>query len=247
MENNQQIQRANQGNNELTKSQSSGGLINSLLSKDYKSIQQAITSNLPSIAKINREDPELSREVVSEFISDFVEFLNVGKIMNVNQISQTAIYILQYFPHLNLADLKVFFDKMKVGHYGKFYDSVDGQLILSKLDEYNQERMNEFEQVRLAQHRETKRNDVGISGYHESVLKVLKDAIGDKQVFTEKNLVPRTKSDAEIFYDRCLAQFDNLYRKYGKQMSSERFMIIGDTRFTIDYFIERKVSNKLNK
>lgn len=189
----------------------------------------------------------MSKEVVSEFISDFVEFLNVGKIMNVNQISQTAIYIIQYFPHFNLADLKVFFDKMKIGHYGKFYDSVDGQLILSKLDEYNQERLNEFEQFRLAQHRETKRNDVGISRYHESVLKVLKHAIGEKQVFTEKNLAPRTKSDAELFYDRCLVQFDNLYRKYGKQVSSVRFLIIGDTRFTIDKFIERKVNNRLEK
>ena len=200
---------------------------------------------MPSIAKIRKGDQKLATDVISEFISDFVEFLNVGKRMNVVQIEQTAIYILQYFPHFNLADLKVFFDKMKVGHYGKFYDSVDGQLILSKLDEYNQERMNEFEQVRLAQHRETKRNDVGVSGYHESVLKVLKDAIGDKQVFTEKNLAPKTKSDAELFYDRCLAQFDNLYRKYGKQMSSVRFLIIGDTRFTMDKFIERKVSNRL--
>ena len=26
--------------------------------------------------------------------------------------------IESYFPHLNLADLKLFFDKMKLGHYG---------------------------------------------------------------------------------------------------------------------------------
>lgn len=166
--------------------------------------------------------------------------------MNVNQISQTAIYILQYFPHFNLADLKVFFDKMKVGHYGKFYDSVDGQLILSKLDEYNQERMNEFEQVRLAQHRETKRNDVGIAGYHESVLKVLKEAIGERPLFSEGTLHPRTKTEAEIFYDRCLAQFDNLYKKFGITISSVRFLKIGSKRYSIDVFIQSKVHNKLN-
>lgn len=149
----QQLQLVKADNNELTKLQSSENLINSLLSKDYRSIQQAIASNLPSIAKIRKEDPELAQEVVMEFISAFVEFLNVGKIMNKPQIKETALFILQYFPHFNLADLKVFFDKMKLGHFGKFYDSVDGQLILSKMEEYSQDRMNEFEQIRFAKHK----------------------------------------------------------------------------------------------
>lgn len=166
--------------------------------------------------------------------------------MNVNQITQTALYILQYFPHFNLADLKVFFDKMKTGYYGKFYDSVDGQLILSKLDEYNQERMNEFEQINLAQHKEIRKNEQLGGGFHDSVIQAIKNAI-PKKVEEHKNQAPRTKTEAEIFYSKCLIQFDNLFMKYGKNISSVRFLLIGGVRLTIDSFIERKVNNKLNK
>lgn len=201
---------------------------------------------MPSIAKIRKEDSEITDIVVIEFITDLVEFLNVGKIMNASQIKQTARYILQYFPHLNLADLKLFFDKMKLGHYGKFYDSVDGQLILSKMEEYSQDRMNEYEQLRLKQHREEiKDNPIG-EGYHPDVVDAIKKAIG------EKKIKPIIEQKIELSYNekliqRWIKQFDNLYIKYGVTSGSYlRFLKFGNKRYTLDIFLSIKINN-LNK
>src|SRR5690606_30164845 len=113
MEQENKLPSVSQDRKELTRIESSGSLISKLLPTDYRTISQVIQSNLPSIAKIRRQDPEVAQSVVVEFITDFVEFLNVGKSMNASQIAQTSIYLLQYFPHFNLADLRLFFDKMK--------------------------------------------------------------------------------------------------------------------------------------
>lgn len=213
---------------------------------DYRTISQVIQSNLPSIAKIRRQDPEVAQSVVVEFITDFVEFLNVGKIMNASQISQTSIYLLQYFPHLNLADLRLFFDKMKLGHYGKFYDSVDGQLILSKMEEYSQERMNEHEHLRMAQHREElKSNPIG-EGYHPDVIEAIKKAMGEKKIVS-KPKVEIILTPADVFTQRCIRQFDNLFSKYGLPHKSGRFIKIGNTLMDYQKFMNRKFENATNQ
>jgi len=216
------------------------------LPQDYRSISQAITSKLPSIAKIKKSDPEVANEVLTEFITDFVQFLNVGKIMNVSQIKQTTYLIIQYFPHLNLADFKVFFEKLKLGHFGKFYDSVDGQLILSKIEEYNQERMNEFERVKTHQHNIVRKEENINTSFHPTVIEALKRAVGEKPLITIDKGPERTPTEAEKFYQRCMRQFDNLYRKYGKEVSTVRFLVFSGKRYTLDTFIERKINNVIN-
>jgi len=213
------------------------------LPKDYRSISQVIQSNLPSIARIRKQDPEIAQAVVIEFITDLVEFLNVGKIMNAPQIDQTSTYILKYFPNFNLADLRLFFDKMKLGHYGKFYDAVDGQLILSKMEEYSQDRMNEFEQLRLAKHREEiKENPIG-EGYHPDVIEAIKVAMGTKKKEATVRS-ERVMTSEQIFGQRCIRQFDNLYSRYGIPKISGRFIKIGNTVFDINQFLTRKFHNK---
>ncbi|WP_282638068.1 DUF6633 family protein [Sphingobacterium thalpophilum] len=188
----------------------------------------------------------MANEVLTEFITDFVQFLNVGKIMNVSQIKQTTYLIIQYFPHLNLADFKVFFEKLKLGHFGKFYDSVDGQLILSKIEEYNQERMNEFERVKTHQHNIVRKEENLNISFHPTVIEALKRAVGEKPLITIDKGPERTPTEAEKFYQRCMRQFDNLYRKYGKEVSTVRFLVFSGKRYTLDTFIERKINNVIN-
>ncbi len=188
----------------------------------------------------------MANEVLTEFITDFVQFLNVGKIMNVSQIKQTTYLIIQYFPHLNLADFKVFFEKLKLGHFGKFYDSVDGQLILSKIEEYNQERMNEFERVKTHQHNIVRKEENINTSFHPTVIEALKRAVGEKPLITIDKGPERTPTEAEKFYQRCMRQFDNLYRKYGKEVSTVRFLVFSGKRYTLDTFIERKINNVIN-
>lgn len=178
--------------------------------------------------------------------------------MNVSQISQTADLILQYFPHLNLADLKVFFEKMKIGHFGKFYDSVDGQLILSKMEEYNQERMNTVESINLEAHRrikkygydpEAKRTEAEEKAEKDRsdlprLIEIMKNALGPK------NIAPAEKksNSAKDIIQRWIRQFDNLYNsKYGQEISRMRFLVFGSKRYSLETFIERKFQNLDNE
>ena len=163
--------------------------------------------------------------------------------MNASQIDQTSKFILQYFPHLNLADLKVFFDKMKLGHFGKFYDSVDGQLILSKMEEYNQERMNEFEQIRFIQHKEEIKNNPIGEGYHPDVIEAMKKAIGEKEIGKMSENYNRELTKSEITAKRWMKQFDNLHGKYGVPHVSSRFIKIGNKVMDFTEFMNRKFEN----
>ena len=215
--------------------------------KDYKSISQAVQSDLPSIGKIRKSDPEIINEVLIEFISDFVQFLNVGKIMNVSQINQTSKLISQYFPHLNLADLKVFFEKMKIGQFGLFYDRMDGQLILEKLEAYNQERMNVVEGMNNDHHKQLKKQSFDASTYHPNVINAIKEAIGDKKPLWHNKINNSSTENQSIKCDltqRWFRQFDNLHKKFGKNIAGMRHLVFNEKiHFSIETFIERKFTN----
>lgn len=211
-----------------------------------KTTEHAINSGMPSIAKIRKNYGDVeAKAIIVDMIVNFVSFINLGKTMNAEQIAETVKLIQSYFPHLNLADFKLFFEKMKMGHYGKFYDRMDGQIILEKMEEYSQDRMNAFEQIRLQQHRQAvKENPIG-SGYHPDVIEAIKKAMGEK---TQKPSAPKTErllSDVEILHQRILRQFDNLFIRFG-QNNGLRTLKIGQSLFTIDKFIEQKIKNYEN-
>lgn len=173
---------------------------------------------------------------------DYIEFVNIGKNMNVKQIAQTSGLILQYFPHLNLADLRLFFDKMKLGHYGNNYDAVDGQKMLLNLESYNQDRMNEFEIIKNSQHHEIKKQEKQMQ-FHPDVVEALKKAVGDKNY--SKSFAPgedKPKTQSQLLIQRWTKQFDSLYHKFGV-FKGVRYLKINNQLFTFDKFIERKFEN----
>lgn len=58
---------------------------------------------------------------------------------------------------LNAADLKVFFDRIKMGRYGDFYGNLNTISFFQSLDKYMTERGGEIEQIRIEEakrHRE---------------------------------------------------------------------------------------------
>jgi hypothetical protein len=212
--------------------------------------QQAINSGLPTIRKLGEESKIVLSAYITEFIEDALSFLNLGKTMSDVQIAQTVTYLIEDYPNVNLADLKLFFNRFKKGVYGKFFDRIDGQVIIEAFTNYNSERMDLFEQQNQRDHYRSKRderNNVSLFvGAHPDVIKVLKSAIGEKKLFAPEPPKPRVKTEAEIFHQRALRQFDNLFRKFGEQVSSVRFLVLGKERYTLDKFIERKIYNVIN-
>lgn len=214
---------------------------------EVRTIKQALQSDFSSIAKLKKNYGEIqSRALVADLIADVVEFLNVGKTMNPVQIAETTKMVELYFPHLNPADLKLCFNEMKLGRYGKFYDRIDGQVFLQAIEEYNQERMNVIESINIDNHKELKKSGFQASSYHPKVIQALKDAIGEKKPLWGKEELGKIETKADIG-QKWLRQFDNLFLKYGKVTGNVRFLILGNSRFSIETFVERKTNNYFKK
>lgn len=76
-------------------------------------------------------------------MTDMLKFFNLTQgEMNGSQVVQTILMIQEDYWFLTLADFKVFFSKIKKGHYGQVYNRMDGQMILGWLSDYAAERAN---------------------------------------------------------------------------------------------------------
>lgn len=163
--------------------------------------------------------------------------------MNDSQIAQTIEMILACYPDLNLADLKLFFFWLKKGDYGKFYDRLDGSIILESLEAYYQQRIIEMENI----HTKVKHSDN--KTFHPSVVEAMSRSVKEFQEKKPKRNAEQPKrspTEVEIFYQRALKQFDSLFVRYG-QNNGIRALKIGNTVFTIDTFINQKVLNAVNR
>lgn len=95
-------------------------------------------------------------------ISDLVEFFNVGKTMDAEQVKATSDLIAKEFYFLKFDDLKLIFNRMKTGFYGKAYDRIDGQTICLAIREYCEERMNTAEGLQIEKAKELNQSDTEI-------------------------------------------------------------------------------------
>ena len=123
-----------------------------------RSEADAITSELPALAQIRRElgdDGDIAvKAIMTKLLQDLVSFFNVGKTMNDQQCAETVRLVLSEYYYLNLADMKLCFDRLKAGRYGKSYDRIDGQIILMALDEYTRGRLEAAALLSQEQHRQ---------------------------------------------------------------------------------------------
>lgn len=92
---------------------------------------------MPSIVSIKKKFGEdFIQAYIEGWIVNIREFINVGKKMTDEQTQETAMLIVEEYYNLNLADINVIFKNAKLGKYGKYYDRLDGQIILSWFEEH---------------------------------------------------------------------------------------------------------------
>lgn len=199
---------------------------------------------MPRIGFLADVDPVVTKATITLEIQDLLSFLNIGKVMNDVQIAQTIELILACYPDLNLADIKLFFMWMKRGEYGKFYDRLDGSIILEAMESYNLSKIEETENI----HNERKHSSSG--SFHPSVIEAMSKAVNEHRFKkSTETKEPRTLTEAELFYQRALKQFDNLYN--GNDLTNRKYALstgiraikIGNEVFTIQDFINRKINN----
>lgn len=210
-------------------------------------VRQAINSALPKIGYLSEIDPVVTKATITIEIQDLLTFLNIGKVMNDSQIAQTIELILVCYPDLNLADLKLFFMWMKKGEYGKFFDRMDGSVILEAMEAYNISKIDELENI----HNEIKNKTTGT--FHPTVIEAMNKAVNEYSKNKKLEVKePRTLTEAELFYQRAIKQFDNLHN--GNDLTNRIYALstgiraikIGNSVFTIQDFINRKINNIIN-
>src|SRR5690625_2078763 len=155
--------------------------------------------------------------------------------MNQSQMTETVNLIQKNYFSFPLLDFKLFFERMKIGYYGQFYDRLDGSVILSNLMKYEDVRMQEYEVYRASQNRDIKKSNA--QPLHPKVLEVMKNAAGEK-----KAPKPRPKQKRDPLIDRWMKQFDNLFLKYGESKGI-RSLVIKGKRIDITEFLKIKIEN----
>lgn len=203
-----------------------------------KSVADVISSNTPSLGLVCREKGEaVSVSIVTLEIESLIVFVNVGKTMNDEQQIITSKTIVFDYPYLTLADLKLFFQRLKKGVYGKMYDRIDGQIILQALDQYVSDRSEIIGELSENSHYRAKKNEYN-QPYHPDVVAAIKKAIGEKKPVNDGKL---SQSKPDIG-QRWIRQFNNLHRKYGIE-TGIRMIRIGNQVFDVTSFLNQKALN----
>lgn len=116
-------------------------------------------------------------------ITDLCNFFNINKNMSVEQIGQTVNFIIETYPLncLTIADIKLCFNKIKQGHYGKIYDRLDGGVILDALNVYMEKRTDYFDNQSYNEHMQRKANNIErpdntkqMAAAHQEIIRIMK-------------------------------------------------------------------------
>lgn len=212
-------------------------------------IKEAIYSDSPTIFKLSLISDAVVISILNALIIDFVQFLNLGKSMNAQQVLQTSKLIISDTQIKNLKpdDFKIAFNKAKMGHYGKFYDRVDGQVIFEILNAYIGEKLDMHENLANQLHYERKNEKINPSEINpegqKKVLEILKEAVKNTDV-EKKEKKPIIKSEREILIQKYFKEFDELYKMVGFDTAGIRFIKQDDVIFDQVEFVEFKLENK---
>jgi hypothetical protein len=111
-----------------------------------------------------------ARAVMALILLDVIEFFNVSNSMNAHQIADTADIIIDHYGYLKIDDFKLCFSNAKMGMYGAVY-RMDGQIILSWLKQYLNDRMNAAEEVSYNKHKTQKMDEHRLLDFRELIKK----------------------------------------------------------------------------
>ena len=93
-----------------------------------------------SIKKMSMEDEQMTLDVMMLMFLEFQSFFNVKHKMDKGQLMETSFMVLESFRHFSLYDIGMALKNAKSGEYGKFYERIDGSMILDFFLKYDHER-----------------------------------------------------------------------------------------------------------
>ena len=185
------------------------------------SYNEAINSEMPTLFVLKDVyGLDVTRALIWKEITKVIEFLNLGKSMNIEQVKVTTEYILEDFSNLNLSDFKLFFSKLRKGDYGKLFDRIDGQIIYQALKEYKFDRIESAEEMSIREaakyKQEEKDTNLLTSQEYIDAIKAILSENKPKvnNLYQNGKIVDQIEEKPQTveFKDRCFRQFNNLRR-----------------------------------
>lgn len=125
-----------------------------------KSNRQAYLTNSISLSLFGKHYSKDSCFALIElWLYELSEFCGVQNKLNPSQLNQLAPMIYSEAYGLNFAEFGLFFNRIKIGYYGKFFGVVDPVLIMTFLSQFLSERLEFIEKYNEELSQENKRMD----------------------------------------------------------------------------------------
>ena len=127
---------------------------------DIKSNRQAYLTNSISLSIFGKYYSKNSCYALIElWLYELSEFCGVQNKLTPSQLNQLAPMIYSEAYGLNFAEFGLFFNRIKMGHYGKFFGVVDPVLIMTFLGQFLTERLEFIEKYNEETSQENKKMD----------------------------------------------------------------------------------------
>ena len=124
-----------------------------------KNTDRAFFGNAPSLGLLKKAyGDNMPVMFLLPQIYDLCEFTSAKK-MSIEQATCLSEIIANEYGYLKASELLLFFYRMKAGHYGKFYGSVDPMAVMVALGEFMKEREQAYSK-RSSEERQRERDEM---------------------------------------------------------------------------------------
>lgn len=137
------------------------------------SIKECVLSPVCTLGAFNRATTNENTgnmtvsALVVTMLTDLVSFFNVGKTMSEVQLAQTAEIIIDTYGYLKIDDFKFCFSSAKKCLYGVVYDRLDGNVIISWIEQYLSDRISVSDNLNYSDHVSMKANEKSSQSFLE--------------------------------------------------------------------------------
>ena len=213
----------------------------------------ANAKNIPTLADVNRSfSNSTSVEIITEHLKSVLRYAGVE--LTDAQLAETALSILSSYWYLNLAELCIFFSKLKNGSRGQFVwgAKINNQAIMVALADFCRERRHEIERqenekIRKDSEKGYSRNEtllVDIQKGLNHVRLVREGALKDYEEF--RRLFPHIpdKYDPKILWRAWGGDKEALHLIYGERIPPEKVAESDIGKFLCEYNIAKAKEGK---
>lgn len=177
---------------------------------EVSTTQKAVDSVSPTLVsiKIAPNGDNIVKAFLVVVVSDLVQSFNVGKNMDAKQIAFLVQSILKDFYYLKLDELKLCFENIKKGKYGKVFDRLDTATIYDFINAFLDERM----ECLFDKNHNNEQSDLSnFKDVNPKVLEVLRSAV-DSTSIEPKQMKKRVLSEQEMLEQDILKEFDEIHK-----------------------------------